>query len=102
MAELFGFTVTHRDSYSGWNEAKNSPFRDKCVAVHKELFGYEPQFEAVQGGIETAIIKGAIPDMDAVGFAPTARGAHTAHEYILLPETPDYWKWMLALLKEKE
>ena len=102
MAELFGFTITHRDSYSGWCEAKNSPFRDKCVATHNKLFGYDPEFEAVQGGIETAIIKGAIPDMDAVGFAPTARGAHTSHEYILLPETPDYWKWMLELLKEKE
>lgn len=102
MAELFGFIITHRDSYSGWNEAKISPFRDKCVLVHNKLFGYEPEFEAVQGGIETAIIKGVIPDMDAVGFAPTARGAHTSHEYILLPETPDYWKWMLELLKEKE
>ena len=48
------------------------------------------------------IIRAAIPDMDAVGFAPTARGAHTSHEYIFLPETPDYWKWMLELLKEKE
>lgn len=102
MANIFGFTVTHKDIYSGWNEAKNSPFRDKCVSVHSKLFGYEPEFEAVQGGIETAIIKGAISDMDAVGFAPTARGAHTSHEYILLTETPDYWNWMLELLKEKE
>lgn len=102
MCSLFGFTVTHRDMYSGWNEAVNSPFRDKCVAVHDKLFGYKPEFEAVQGGIETAIVKGAIPDMDAVGFAPTARGAHTTQEYILLPETPDYWKWMLELLREKE
>lgn len=102
MASIFGFTVKHRDIYSGWNEANNSPFRDKCVATHSKLFGYEPEFENVQGGIETAIIKGSIPDMDAVGFAPTARGAHTSHEYIFLPETPDYWKWMLELLKEKE
>ena len=101
MANIFGFTVSHKDIYSGWNEAANSPMRDKCVAVHNELFGYNPEFEAVQGGIETAIIKGFIPDMDAVGFAPTARGAHTSHEYILLSEAPDYWKWMLALLSKK-
>lgn len=102
MCSLFGFTVMHRDEYSGWNETEVSTFKDKCVSVHNRLFGYDPEFETVQGGIETSIIKGAIPDMDAVGFAPTARGAHTTKEYILLPETPDYWKWMLELLKEKE
>ena len=102
LAELQGFNVEITDYYSGWKEAALSPFRDKAVSVHNKIFGYEPLYERVQGGIETSTITGKLADMDAIGFAPTARGAHTTEEYIALSQTPDFWRWMLAILEEKE
>ena len=57
--------------------------------------------ERCHGGIETGIILGAIPDMDAIGLAPTARGAHTTGEYLLIDEVAPYWQLITAVLAEK-
>lgn len=101
-AKRLGFEVNIKDAYSGWREVDISPFREKAIKVHKNIFGNAPMLERVQGGIETAIILQKINDMDAIGFAPTARGAHSTKECIHLLETPDYWKWLIELLAHKE
>ncbi len=101
FAALFGFKTVVTDSYSGWNESLYSPFREKFISVHSRLYGYEPTLERVLGGIEVGIITGEIEDMDAVGIAPTARGAHTAKEHIILSETEDYWTLLTEVLKKK-
>ena len=101
-AKRLGFEVNIKDAYSGWREVDISPFREKAIKVHKNIFGNAPMLERVQGGIETAIIVQKINDMDAIGFAPTARGAHSTKECIHLLETPDYWKWLIELLAHKE
>ncbi len=100
-AQKLGFNTEIIDSCVGWSEYKGSPFREKLISVHKKLFGYTPEFERVLGGVEIAPIVDKIPTMDAVGIAPTARGAHTTKEHIILSETEDYWKWLLAFLREK-
>ncbi len=102
QANELGFEVQIGDSYSGWKEVSNSLFRKKFIDTHKEVFGYAPELERVSGGIETGIITAQIPDMDAVGIAPTARGAHTTEEHILLDETEDYWKWLITVLAKKD
>ena len=56
----------------------------------------------VHGGIEVGMITGAIPDMDAVGYAPTSRGAHTTEERLYISEVEPYWELMKAVLAEKE
>lgn len=101
-AKFLGFDVVLSDSCPSWEEATTSPFRDKFIMLHERLFGTTPNIERVQGGIETSIITSKIRNMDAIGVAPTARGAHTSKEYLLISEVPDYWKWLTSVLEHKE
>lgn len=87
--------------YSGWQEREHSPLRQQFAAMHQQLFGYDIAIERIHGGIEVGTIMGAIPDMDAVGLAPTARGAHTTGEYLLIDEVAPYWQLLTAVLAEK-
>ena len=66
------------------------------------MFGFAPECEQIQGGIEISIITERIKDMDAVGIAPTARGAHTTSEHIFISQVPDYWQLLTKVLAEKE
>ncbi len=102
QAKKLGFNAEVIDFYTAWSKRDNSPFRNKFINVHKKLFNFEPEFEHVLGGIEIAPIVEALPYMDAVGIAPTARGAHTSREHIILSETEDFWCWLLAVLGEKD
>ena len=70
--------------------------------VHLQLFGEPMQIERVHGGVEVGIITGALPDMDAIGIAPTARGAHTTYEYLLNDQVMPYWQLVTAVLVEKD
>ena len=90
------------DGYAGWPEKIDSPFRDKFQSVHKRLFGTEMELERCPGGIETGIVCHALPDIDAVGVAPTARGAHTTKEHLFISETAPYWELIKAVLAEKD
>lgn len=89
------------DRYSGWPEDPESKLRQQFLDMHQKLFGCEMEIERVHGGIEVGVLKGAIPDMDAVGIAPTARGAHTTGEYLLIDEVAPYWQLLTAVLAMK-
>ena len=66
------------------------------------MFGQPMETERVPGGIEVVHIVRAIPDMDAVGIAPTARGAHTTKEHLFISEVKPYWDLMKTMLAHKE
>jgi len=101
MAAL-GLTLRSLDSYEGWTEKQTSPFRDKFLRIHRALFGEDMELERCSGGIETGILTHKLPDMDAIGIAPTARGAHTPDEHLFISQVQPYWQLLLAVLAEKE
>ena len=82
-----------------WPEREVSPFRDACRALYRELFGGEMVVQVEHGGVETAEIAKAIPDMDIVGFAPKSRGAHTTKEHLFVDTVEPFWQMLVALLE---
>lgn len=101
-AEALGFDLQIVDSYPVWRENPDSAFRAKFQKLHTALYGKEMDIERVPGGIETVFITKAIPNMDPVGVAPTARGAHTTAEHLFISEVEPYWALIKAVLADKE
>ncbi len=102
LAAQYGLELKQADGYPGWQERARSPFRDQFLRHHEALFGQPMALERVSGGIEVGIITAAIADMDAVGIAPTSRGAHTPTEHLLISQVADYWTLLKAVLADKE
>lgn len=96
-----GLTLTKEDRYSGWPERASSPFRAQFEDAHRRILGYDADYERVQGGIETGVIVGAIPEMDAVGYAPSAHGAHTTREYLEINEVAPFWDVLTDVLAQR-
>ena len=96
IMEKYGIPLVKTDQYSGWPEMPGSEFRSKFIAAYRNRFHKDPEFERIHGGVEIGIITGAIPDMDGVGYAPTAHNAHTTKEYLCLSQVEPFW----AVLKE--
>ena len=102
IIDPLGLELKSLDSYEGWTERFQSPFRDKFQRVHQAIFGCPMDIERAPGGVETGILTHKLPDMDALGVAPTGRGAHSTQERLYISETADYWQLLLAVLAEKE
>jgi len=101
VAELLNVDLEELDRVPGWTERRESALRSKFSIIHKRLFHTELELERIQGCVETCIICDAIPDMDAIGIAPTARGAHTTQECLYINEVAPYWALVKAILAER-
>lgn len=86
--------------YPGWEYRADSPLRDTCVSVYKELYNKEPLVEAIHAGLECGFFAGKIgPELDAVSIGPTMEGVHTPSERLSISSTARTWNYLLAVLK---
>ena len=99
--KLLGLELVEYDSWLGWVEEPVSPLRDAVLEAHKELFGYEMMTSRGIGGIEVGAIKTAIPDMDAVAFAPYSTGAHTTGEWLSVSRVQPFWDLVKKMILAK-
>lgn len=95
-------SMTEIDRYSGWPEKSDSQFKDLFNKYHKQLFGNDLTVSRALGGLEVGPILGGIPEMDAVGYAPSSFGAHTTSEYLQISEAPAFWEVLKAVLAHKK
>lgn len=91
--------VEMRDHYPGWPPNPHSELVSLTRAVYRKLFGTEPRFEVLHGGLECGAIVAKLPDIDAVSFGPRIDGAHTTEECVYIPTVPVMWKLLTELLQ---
>ena len=99
--KLLGLDLVEYDAWCGWVEEPVSPLRDTLLSLHMEMFGEEMVTGRGIGGIEVGAIKTAIPDMDAVAFAPYSTGAHTTNEHLVISKVAPFWELMKKLIISK-
>lgn len=98
-AEQEGASVKINGDYPAWEFRKDSPIREDCVRIYKELFGKEPKVEAIHAGLECGILASKIPDLDCVSMGPDMSGIHTTEERLSISSVERMWKYLLELLK---
>jgi dipeptidase D len=87
--------------YPAWEYRKNSPLRDKMVAVYQEIYGKKPELMAIHAGLECGILAGKIQNMDGVSFGPDMKDIHTAEERLSISSTKRTWDYILKILSTK-
>ena len=99
MCRLCGAVLKRENQGSPpWVKAETSALRDICVQVYAQMYGEPMKVEVENGGVEPSIVTNRMPDMDAVGFAPKSRGAHTTKEHLYLDTMEPFWNYFKAVL----
>jgi len=101
VMSLLGFSPLRSKEYPGWPMQPQSPLVELFDRVHTRLFGAAPGHQFIHGGVETGVLKGAIPQMDAVGLIPSMENAHTTRELLYIDQVFDFWRLITAVLAEK-
>lgn len=99
ISERAGASAQIRNAYPGWAYRKESPLRDKMMAVYRELYGKEPTVQAIHAGLECGILAGKIADLDCVSIGPDLFDVHTAQEKMDIASVGRVWDYLLAVLK---
>lgn len=88
--------------YPGWKFRKDSPLREKMVALYREMYGKEPKVEAIHAGLECGILGSKLYDLDCVSIGPDMQAIHTTEETLSISSTRRVWEYLVALLEKKE
>ncbi len=102
VVELADGTYIVSGDYPGWQYRAKSPLRDKMVAVYREMYGVDPQVEAVHAGLECGLIGNKIPDLDCVSIGPNMKDIHTTNEKLSIASTARVWDYLVKLLETKD
>lgn len=101
MAGMAGATQEVRGDYPGWAYKKESPFRDMAVRVFCEMYGKEPQIQAIHAGLECGLLQAKIPGLECISIGPDMKDIHTTEEKLSISSTQRVWDYVLEILKQK-
>lgn len=90
--------VYDQDKFGGWEFREDSPLREICVAVHKQVTGQEPGLVATHGGLECGIFATRMPHLDIISFGPNNYYLHTPDERLSISSTERVYDYLVALV----
>ena len=99
IASIAGASQEVRGDYPGWAYRKNSPFRDMAVKVFCDLYGKEPEIQAIHAGLECGLFSAKIPGLECISIGPDMKNIHTTEERLSISSTERVWNYVVALLK---
>ncbi len=102
IAALLGADVCVRGDYPGWPYRSHSPLRAKMCRVYEQLFGKQPQLAAIHAGLECGVFISRIPHLDCISCGPDMWNVHTSRERLSVSSVQSFWKFLLAVLADKE
>lgn len=102
LAEVFGARTERSGDYPAWEYRSDSPLRDKMVRIFEEQYGHEPEVTVIHAGLECGILLEKNPKLDAISFGPDILDIHTTRERLDVKSVERTWKYILAVLADKE
>lgn len=102
LIKAFGGNVSRSGDYPAWEYRVDSPLRDKMVRIFKEQYDREPVVTVIHAGLECGILLEKKPELDAISFGPDILDIHTTRERLDVKSVERTWKYILAVLADKE
>lgn len=100
LGALVGAETEVTGDYPGWAYSPHSPLRHKMIALYKEMYGTEPEIQAIHAGLECGLFAGKIPGLDCVSMGPDMKNIHTTEEELSIASAKRVWEFLIRLLEE--
>ena len=98
LAEAAGGSYLRQNDYPSWDFEADSPLRDQCLAVYKEVYGRQARYDAVHAGLECGFLKKALPECDMISYGPNIYDVHSTKEHLEIDSVARVWVFTKALL----
>ena len=99
IIEYAGGSMKIHGEYPAWEYVPQSELRDIFAAAYEDMFGAEPQIEAIHAGLECGILSSKIPGLDCISCGPNMYNVHTTEERLSISSTERTWKLLVEVLR---
>ena len=96
---LFAGSYEQMGEYPAWEYRKDSPLRDLMCQVYGDLFGKEPEIQAIHAGLECGLLSDKLPGLDCVSFGPEMADIHTSRDKLNIASVARMWDYLREILK---
>ncbi|MFB6290293.1 MAG: beta-Ala-His dipeptidase [Candidatus Bipolaricaulia bacterium] len=100
IGEAFGSEVTHHEAYPAWQPDEESKLLDYSRQVFRDIYGENPGVKVVHGGLETGIIGEKKENIEMISAGPEIESPHSPEERMNIKSVENFWRFLLALLRE--
>ncbi|UCD14417.1 MAG: aminoacyl-histidine dipeptidase [Thermoplasmatales archaeon] len=99
IAKLSGAKVSEKTPYPGWKPNLKSNLLAHSKKTFKEIYGKEPEVEAIHAGLECGIIGEKFPGMDMISIGPTIKYPHSPEEQVQVSTVRKFYEYVLKILE---
>lgn len=99
LLEYAGGTMKTHGEYPAWEYKPESHLREVFAETYRDMYGKEPQIEAIHAGLECGILSNKIEGLDCIALGPDMQGVHTTEERLSISSTERVWKLLVEVLK---
>ncbi len=100
LIEKYKGLVTTTGDYPAWEYKKESPLREKMIAVYEKQYGKKPVVLSLHAGLECGILAAKKPGLDCVSFGPDILDIHTTRERMSISSVNRVWKFLVEVIEE--
>lgn len=100
LTEFLGGEYEVQGAYPAWEYRKESPLRDKMVAVYEEMYGQKPEVVAIHAGLECGLFYKKIEGLDCISLGPNMKDIHTSEEVLDIASTERVWNYLVKVLEQ--
>ena len=99
LSDFYGASFSRRGDYPAWEYRDESPLRDLCIAVYREMYGSEPEVLAIHAGLECGLLSRKLPGLDCISFGPQMHDIHTSRETLEIRSVERVWQFLRMVLE---
>ncbi|MFX1312198.1 MAG: beta-Ala-His dipeptidase [Promethearchaeota archaeon] len=102
LLEMSDLEITKRitGSYPPWTPKSNYKLLNLAKETYKELFNKEAIVIFIQGGLESTLLIGINPEIEAIAIGPTAKDIHSPNESLQVKSIENIWRFLTNILKK--
>lgn len=100
LTEFLGGDYHTEGSYPAWEYRKDTPLQKLASEAFCELYGKEPEIQAIHAGLECGLFYEKIPGLDSISFGPDMQNVHTTEEKLSISSTERTYRYLLKILEK--
>lgn len=99
LTEFLGGEYLIDGVYPAWEYRKDSPLRDKMIAVYECMYHTKPLVTVIHAGLECGLFYEKMDDLDCISIGPNMEKIHTSEERLELSSVKRVWDYLTEVLK---
>lgn len=99
LITFLGGTYDTAGAYPAWEYRRDSELRELMLDTYRDVYGKEPEIQAIHAGLECGLFGKKIPGLDMISFGPNMRDIHTPQERLSISSVQRTWEYVIEVLR---